>query len=156
VRGHPVHISTTVPLCVCCRSRGAGPALTCDAGFVTAPMYNCYVELPRVLAGAARYDGPGWSEALSEGACLRPGCWSQLPGGALLRFTYAACLKYGHQGFVPLPGMVGYGATVWDPPPTHPARITEHGAPGGPTYPPPRITEHGAGNQRNYSGNQVR
>jgi hypothetical protein len=58
-------------------------------------------------------------------------------------------------GFVPLPGMVGYGATVWNPPPAHPPRRGEHGAPGGPTY-PPRITEHGAGNQRNYSGNQVK
>jgi hypothetical protein len=64
------------------------------------------------------------------------------------------------QGFVPLPGMVGYGATVWialwNPPPTHPPRITERGAPGGsdpppelgnmvprggPTY-PPSIREH--------------
>jgi hypothetical protein len=42
-----------------------------------------------------------------------------------------------------LPGMVGYGASVWD-----------HGAPGGPTY-TPRITEQGAGNQQNYSGTQV-
>jgi hypothetical protein len=39
-------------------------------------------------------------------------------------------------GCVPLPGMVGYGATVWDPPPTHPPRITEHGAPGGSDPPP--------------------
>jgi hypothetical protein len=51
--------------------------------------------------------------------------------------------------------VVGYGATVWDLLPTYPPRITEHGAPGGPTY-PPRITKHDAGNQRNYSGNQVK
>ena len=35
------------------------------------------------------------------------------------------------QGCVPLPGRVGYGATVWDLLPTYPPRITEHGAPGG-------------------------
>jgi hypothetical protein len=44
------------------------------------------------------------------------------------------------QGFVPLSGTIGYGATVWDLLPTY----------------PPRLTEHGAGNQRNYSGNQVK
>jgi hypothetical protein len=63
------------------------------------------------------------------------------------------------RGFVPLPGTVGYGATVWDLLPTLPPRITEHGAPGGSDLQllyPPRITEHGAGNQRNYSGNQVK
>jgi hypothetical protein len=59
------------------------------------------------------------------------------------------------RGFVPLPGTVGYGATVWDLLPTYPPRITEHGAPGGPTY-APRITEQDAGNQQNYSGNQVK
>jgi hypothetical protein len=42
-------------------------------------------------------------------------------------------------GFVPLRGMVGYGATVWNPPPTHPPRITEHGAPGGSDPPPPEL-----------------
>ena len=48
-----------------------------------------------------------------------------------------------HLGLVPLPRMVGYGASVWDLLPTYPPRITEHGALGGPTY-PPRITKHGA------------
>jgi hypothetical protein len=36
-------------------------------------------------------------------------------------------------GFVPLPGMVGYGASVWDLLPTYPPRLMEHGAPGGPS-----------------------
>jgi hypothetical protein len=57
-------------------------------------------------------------------------------------------------GFFPLPGIVGYGATIWNLPPTHPPRITEQSAPGEPD-PPPRIAEHGAGNQWNYSGDQV-
>ena len=39
-------------------------------------------------------------------------------------------------GFVPLPGMVGYSATVWDLRPTYPPSITEHGAPGGSDLPP--------------------
>ena len=37
---------------------------------------------------------------------------------------------------VPLLGMVGYGASVWDPLPTYPPGITEHGAPGGSDLPP--------------------
>jgi hypothetical protein len=45
------------------------------------------------------------------------------------------------QGFVPLPGMVGYGATVWNPPPTHSPRITEHGAPGGVRPTPPELRD---------------
>ena len=57
-------------------------------------------------------------------------------------------------GCVPLQGMVGYGATVWDLLPTYPQNYGTW-CPGGPTY-PPRITEHDAGNQRNYSGNQVK
>ena len=61
----------------------------------------------------------------------------------------------GMLGFVPLPGMVGYGATVWNPPPTHPPELRNMVPRGGPTH-PPRITEHEAGNQRNYSGNQVK
>ena len=40
------------------------------------------------------------------------------------------------QGFVPLPGMVGYSASVWDLLPTYPPRITEHGAPGESDLPP--------------------
>jgi hypothetical protein len=86
------------------------------------------------------------------------------------RSSGGAALPAAGQGFVPLPGMVGYGATVWDLLPTYPSRIMEHGALGGPTYPPritehgapgvptypSRITEHGAGNQRNYSGNQAK
>ena len=94
-------------------------------------------------------------------------------GTASATYTIASkgtrpCIWY-TLGFVPLPEMVGYGATVWDLLPIYPRRITEHGALGGPTYPPritehgapgiptypPRITEHGGGNQRNYSGNQV-
>ena len=44
------------------------------------------------------------------------------------------------QGCVPLPGMVGYGATVWDLLPTDlPPRITEHGAPWGSDLPPPEL-----------------
>jgi hypothetical protein len=51
--------------------------------------------------------------------------------------------------------MVGYGATVWDLLPTYPPELRNMVPRGGPTY-PPRITEHGAGNQRNYSGNQMK
>jgi hypothetical protein len=58
------------------------------------------------------------------------------------KFGCTFFLRPSPQGFVPFPGMVGYGATVWKPPPTHPPRITEHGAPEGPTH-PPRIREHG-------------
>jgi hypothetical protein len=42
----------------------------------------------------------------------------------------------GPLGCVLLPGMVGYGATVWDLLPTYPPRFTEHGAPGGSALPP--------------------
>jgi hypothetical protein len=63
--------------------------------------------------------------------------------------------RFRSRGCVPLPGMVGYDATVWDFLPTYPPRLTEHGAPGGPTY-PPRIMERGAGNKRNYSENHVK
>jgi hypothetical protein len=45
--------------------------------------------------------------------------------------TLRVAVAVRRRGFVPLPGMVGYGATVWNPSPTHPPRITEHGAPGG-------------------------
>ena len=48
---------------------------------------------------------------------------------------FALCTTAGPDdalGFVPLPGMVGYGATVWDPLPAYPPRIMEHGAPGPP------------------------
>jgi hypothetical protein len=41
-----------------------------------------------------------------------------------------ACMLGCMMGFVPLPGTVGYGATVWDLLPTYPPRITEHGALG--------------------------
>jgi hypothetical protein len=59
-------------------------------------------------------------------------------------------------GCVPFPGMVGYGATVWDLLPTDTLpELRNMGPRGGPTY-APRITEHGAGNQRNYNGNQVK
>jgi hypothetical protein len=62
------------------------------------------------------------------------------------------------QGFVPLPGMVGYGAFVWDLLPTYPPQNYGTWCPGGSDllkY-PPRITGHDAENQRNYSGNQVK
>jgi hypothetical protein len=49
---------------------------------------------------------------------------------------HAAVLRRGGQGGVPLPGLVGYGPTVWDLLPTYPPRITEHGAPGGSDLPP--------------------
>jgi hypothetical protein len=40
------------------------------------------------------------------------------------------------QGCVPFPGMVVSDATVWDPLPTYPPGITEHGAPGVRPTPP--------------------
>ena len=46
---------------------------------------------------------------------------------------------YACQGCVPLPAMVGYGATVWDLLPTYPPRITGHGAPGVSDLPPPEL-----------------
>jgi hypothetical protein len=51
-----------------------------------------------------------------------------------------------------------YGATVciWDLLPTYPPELRNMVPGGSYRYLPPRITEHGAGNQRNYSGNQVK
>jgi hypothetical protein len=44
-----------------------------------------------------------------------------------------------HLGLVPLPRMVGYGASVWDLLPTYPPRITEQCALGGVLPTPPEL-----------------
>jgi hypothetical protein len=59
-----------------------------------------------------------------------------IPPAAARASHPALYMPIASQGFVPLPGMVGYGATVWNPSPTHPPRITEHDAPGGSDPPP--------------------
>ena len=46
--------------------------------------------------------------------------------------VHGGCSIRRPQGFVPSPGTVGYGATVWDRVPTYPTRITGHG--GVPTW----------------------
>ena len=43
------------------------------------------------------------------------------------------------QGFVPLPGMVGYGATVWDPPSDLPPQKYGTWYPGGVRPTPPEL-----------------